>query len=44
MSRTISQSGFTQEAFDAFLRHHWKVINKSLTASGAIREAATKPE
>ncbi len=31
-------------AFDSFLRKHWKIINKSLIASGAIKEAATKPE
>lgn len=31
-------------AFDGFLRKHWKIINKNLIASGAIKEAATKPE
>lgn len=31
-------------AFDAFLRYHWKVINKHLKATGAIKEAATPPE
>ena len=32
------------KAFDSFLRKHWKIINKNLIASGAIKEAATKPE
>ncbi len=32
------------KAFDGFLRTHWKIINRSLIASGAIKEAATKPE
>jgi len=32
------------KAFDGFLRKHWKIINKNLIASGAIKEAATKPE
>ncbi|MHB8137948.1 MAG: tripartite tricarboxylate transporter substrate binding protein [Smithellaceae bacterium] len=32
------------KAFDGFLRKHWKIINKSLISSGAIKEAATKPE
>ena len=32
------------KAFDAFLRYHWKVINKHLKATGAIKEAATLPE
>ena len=32
------------KSFDSFLRKHWKIINKSLIASGAIKEAATKPE
>jgi tripartite-type tricarboxylate transporter receptor subunit TctC len=31
-------------AFDDFLRMHWKIINRHLIASGAIKEAATKPE
>lgn len=35
---------YNGKAFDAFLRYHWKVINKNLKASGAISEAATKPE
>lgn len=32
------------KAFDSFLRKHWKIINKNLIASGAIKETATKPE
>ena len=32
------------KAFDGFLRMHWKIINRHLIASGAIKEAATKPE
>jgi len=32
------------KAFDAFLRTHWKIINRHLIATGVIREAATKPE
>jgi tripartite-type tricarboxylate transporter receptor subunit TctC len=32
------------KAFDAFLRYHWKVINKHLKSTGAIKEAATLPE
>lgn len=32
------------KALDAFLRYHWKVINKHLKATGAIKEAATPPE
>jgi tripartite-type tricarboxylate transporter receptor subunit TctC len=32
------------KAFDAFLRYHWKVINKNLKSTGAIKEAATLPE
>ena len=32
------------KAFDGFLRKHWKIINKNLIASGAIKESATKPE
>ena len=30
--------------FDAFLRDQWKKINKHLTATGLIKDAATKPE
>ena len=32
------------KAFDGFLRMHWKIINRHLISSGAIKEAATKPE
>jgi tripartite-type tricarboxylate transporter receptor subunit TctC len=32
------------KAFDGFLRKHWKIINKNLIASGAIKESATQPE
>jgi len=32
------------KAFDGFLRYHWGVINKHLKSTGAIKEAATKPE
>lgn len=32
------------KAFDNFLRYHWKVINKHLKSTGAIKEAATQPE
>lgn len=32
------------KAFDAFLRTHWKIINRHLIATGVIKEAATKPE
>ncbi|HLZ20401.1 MAG TPA: tripartite tricarboxylate transporter substrate binding protein [Smithellaceae bacterium] len=32
------------KAFDAFLRTHWKIINRHLIAAGVIKEAATKPE
>lgn len=35
---------YDHKAFDAFLRYHWRVINKNLISSGAIKEAATKPE
>lgn len=35
---------YDQKAFDSFLRYHWKVIHKSLITSGAIKEAATRPE
>lgn len=35
---------YNGKAFDAFLRMHWKIINKNLIASGAIKEAATKPD
>ncbi|MEE9913307.1 MAG: tripartite tricarboxylate transporter substrate binding protein [Deltaproteobacteria bacterium] len=32
------------KAFDGFLRTHWKIINRHLISTGAIKEAATKPE
>jgi tripartite-type tricarboxylate transporter receptor subunit TctC len=32
------------KAFDVFLRTHWKIINRHLKATGAIKEAATRPE
>lgn len=32
------------KAFDGFLRMHWKIINRHLISTGAIKEAATKPE
>ena len=32
------------KAFDAFLRTHWKIINRHLIVTGVIKEAATKPE
>ncbi len=32
------------KAFDGFLRKHWKIINRNMMVSGAIKEAATKPE
>jgi len=35
---------YDSKAFTAFLRMHWKIINKHMIASGAIKEAATKPE
>jgi len=35
---------YDSKAFTAFLRTHWKIINKHMIASGAIKEAATKPE
>ncbi len=35
---------YDAKAFDVFLRTHWKIINKHLIGSGAIKEAATKPE
>lgn len=32
------------KAFDAFLKRHWKIINRHLIVTGVIKEAATKPE
>jgi tripartite-type tricarboxylate transporter receptor subunit TctC len=35
---------YDSKAFDGFLKTHWKIINKQLIGSGAIKEAATRPE
>jgi tripartite-type tricarboxylate transporter receptor subunit TctC len=35
---------YSGEAFNAFLRAQWKIVNKHLISTGLIKEAATSPE
>jgi tripartite-type tricarboxylate transporter receptor subunit TctC len=35
---------YNSSQFSAFLKDHWKSINKHLKSTGVIKEAATKPE
>ena len=40
----MSPAYYDGKAFEGFLRTHWKIINRHLKSTGAIKEAATDPE